>query len=35
VLIGWKIARAVPSKTLQRAMIAALLISACLIEIHG
>jgi uncharacterized protein len=35
VLIGWKIAQAVPSKTLQRVMIAALLISACLIEIHG
>jgi hypothetical protein len=34
-LIGWKIAHAVPSRVLQRAMIAALLISACLIGVHG
>jgi uncharacterized membrane protein YfcA len=34
-LVGWKIAHAVPSRTLRRVMIAALLISAGLIEIHG
>jgi hypothetical protein len=34
-LIGWKIAHAMPSRVLQRAMIAALLISACLIEVRG
>ena len=35
VLVGWRIAQAVPARTLKRAMIAALLASAGLVAIHG
>lgn len=35
VLVGWKVARAVPARVLKRAMIVALLASACLAAIHG
>jgi hypothetical protein len=35
VLIGWKVAHAVPSRILKRVMIIALLISAGLVGIHG
>lgn len=35
VLVGWKVARAVPAHVLKRALIVALLASACLVGIHG
>ncbi|HEY6497634.1 MAG TPA: sulfite exporter TauE/SafE family protein [Trebonia sp.] len=35
VLIGWKVAHAVPPRVLKRAMIVALLVSAGLVGIHG
>ncbi|HET9078977.1 MAG TPA: sulfite exporter TauE/SafE family protein [Trebonia sp.] len=35
VLIGWKVARAVPARILKRAMIVALLTCACLAGLHG
>lgn len=35
VLIGWKVARAVPASVLKRAMIVALLACACLVGIRG